>query len=146
MAVFGDKHGQGYKMEANVVGDVGVECSASVKVTVEDEVRVKEVGGAATSSSSPSSSSSAPSRAESAKESVAVAEDVVPEPVVESLQRGLTTPPGESADDFPLCSGALPVESDADAPDGMKASSHIAEGNHKGDDAVAVKEKKPRVI
>lgn len=171
MAVFGDKYGQEHKMEANVAGDVEVECSASVKVTVEGKAGVKEAGIVAdTSTSSTSSSASSkgasveevaavaeeaepkpvvepvqraimPSKAESAKEIAAVAEEVVPEPVVEPVQRGLTLPPNELTDDVPFCSGALPVKPKATAPEDVVASFPSAEGE-KLDEAV-VEEKKP---
>lgn len=161
MTVFGDKYGQEYKVEAKGIGDVEVKCSASVKVTVDGEVGVKKVdGGAVTSTSSSSSSASSkgksvreiaavseeilpepivepvqraitPSKVESAKEVAAIAEEVVPEPVVESVQRGLTPPPNESAGDVPLCSGELPVESNANEPGNHFAPSISSEGTDK---------------
>jgi hypothetical protein len=146
MAVFGDKYDQDYTMEAKVVGDVEIECSASVKVNVGNEAGAKEVdGGLATSSASSSSRSSAPSRAESAKEIATVAEEDVPEPVVESVPRELTPPPGESADDVPLCSDALPVELNANVPSDDVAPSPPAEAKDKAGDPVVVDEKKPQV-
>ena len=144
MAVFGDRYGQEYKVEAKVAGDVEVECSASVKVTVGDEVVVEEgQDGAATSSLSSSSSSSASSKTQPVKEIATVAEEVVPEPVVEPAQRGLTPPPNEPIDDVPLCSGALPVEPNANPSDDVVAPSPPAEGKDKEDDAVVVEDKKP---
>jgi hypothetical protein len=117
-----------------------------VKVNVGNEAGAKEVdGGIATSSASSSSRSSAPSRAESAKEIATVAEEDVPEPVVESVPRELTPPPGESADDVPLCSDALPVELNANVPSDDVAPSPPAEAKDKAGDPVVVDEKKPQV-
>lgn len=146
MAVFGDRYGQEHKVEAKVVVDGEVECSASVKVTVGDTVGVKEAEGgvaASSSSSGSTSSSSAPSKAESAKEITAVAEEVVPEPVGEPAQRGLTPPPNEPTDDVPLCSGALPVDPNANEHGENIAPSPSAEGKDKVDEPVVVEEKKP---
>ena len=78
------------------------------------------------------------------KEIAAVAEEVVPEPVVEPVQRATMPSPNEPVDDVPLCSGALPVEPNANAPDVVAAPSSPTEGKDKGQDAVVIEEKKPQ--
>lgn len=140
MAIFGDRYGQKYKVEAKVVANGEVECSVSVKGTVRDTVGIKEVeGGVVTSSCSPS----AVSKAESVKEATAIAEEVVPELIVEPAQRGLLPPPNEPTDDAPLCSGTLPVGANVDEHGDVTAPSLRAENNNKVDKPVAVEKKKP---
>lgn len=133
-------------MEAKVVGNMEVECSASVKMMAEDEVDVKEVdGGLVTSTSSSTSDARAPSKIESTKEVAAVEEDIVSEPVVEPALRSLTPLSGQPTDDVPLCSGALPVEPDANAPDEVLPLSPCANSKERADDAAANENKKPPI-
>ncbi|KAF2632966.1 hypothetical protein BU25DRAFT_454120 [Macroventuria anomochaeta] len=109
MAVFGDKHGKEYGLEAGGADEVFVSCSASIKVIVDDAGSVKSAKAGADASSS-SSISSASLVAEPVKGVPAGAEDAVPAGDGEPVQRALTPPPDVPTDDVPLCSGALPVE------------------------------------
>jgi hypothetical protein len=140
MSIFGDKYGQEYKVQVSATGDVESQCSANVKVTVGDGVGAKEVESAVVApTSSSSSSSSASSKAEPVKEIAAVAEEVVPDAVVEPVQRKLTPPLTESADDVPLCSGALPAEPNASVADDVVT---LSESSDKADDAVVIEKEK----
>ena len=105
MAVFGDRYGQEYKVAASAVGDVGVECSASIKITMDDGVSVESLKGSADAASSSTSST-----AEPVKETTAGVENCAPPGESESVPRAPTPAPDVPADDVPLCSGALPVE------------------------------------
>ncbi|KAJ4984559.1 mitochondrial outer membrane protein [Stagonosporopsis vannaccii] len=101
MAVFG---GQDYKVEASIVGEGEISCSASVKIAVGNTLGAMEAHGSASGSrvgtvSNPWSSSSAP---------------VASEPVEEGSADALGSPSDEDENGIPLCSGALPVEAVAD--------------------------------
>lgn len=128
MAVFGDKYRQEYQVGASTVGDVEVECSANVKVTVEDAVSVKEAeSGVDVSEPDPGSnlssivSTAAVSRP--SKEVAAGARGASPASDVDPTQRAVTPPPVEVVEDVPACSGALPVERAADLLGDRVASS-----------------------
>ncbi|KAF1933319.1 uncharacterized protein M421DRAFT_395301 [Didymella exigua CBS 183.55] len=142
MAVFGGNYGQEYKLEASVLGDV--ECSASVKVTVGDDAGVNDVRGAVDSSSS-SSSSSGSLKVEPLKVITAVADEAAPVGAAEPVQRALTPPPTEAIDDAPLCSGALPIDTNADVPGDFIAPSPSRWGKDKVYDVVVFAEKKGKV-
>ena len=136
MAVFGSKYGQEFKVQANVSGDLGNECSVSMKVTVEG-TEIVHVSGGTDTPQPKSRSGSCLSKAAEAKpveeakpmeEAAAVAdeaaliepapareisEDVGEATLIESedaIQRALSPPPADLADEVPLCSGALPLE------------------------------------
>lgn len=166
MAVFGSKYGQEYKVQANVSGDLGTACSASVKVTAEG-TEVVHVSGGTDAPQPKSRSGSCWSEAAEAKpaeeakpveEAAVVADEaalIEPAPpreisenveetvpieseeamaapahedsedvkeaasieAEEAIQRALSPPPADPADDVPLCSGAPPGEiSDETAP------------------------------
>ena len=125
MAAFGGRYGKDYKVKANSVcegnGKAEIECSASIKVVVEDGGSVKDDNSgqdakslSSSSSSSSGSSSSSTVQVEPVKEATPNAGDAPPLAVTEPVQRAPTTPPTEALDDVPLCSGALPVEPAAD--------------------------------
>lgn len=143
MAVFGSKYGQKFKVQANISGDLGTECSASVKVTVEGTEVVHVSGGTDTpqpkSRSGLCGSEAAEAKpveeAKPTEEAAAVAdeeaaliesapgrevsedvEEAAPIESEEAIQRALWSPPGEPADGVPLCSGALPVENGVHTP------------------------------
>lgn len=105
MAVFGSKYGQEFKVQANVSGDLGTACSASVKVTVEGTEVVHVSGG----SDTPQPKSRSGSCGSEAAEAKPVGE-ATPIGSEDAIQRAVSPPPADPADDVPLCSGALPME------------------------------------
>ena len=125
MAVFGERYGKDYKVKNNSVcevdGEVEIECSASIKVVMEDGGSVKNNKGeqdaknsSSSSSSSSGSSSSSTMQVEPVKEPTPYVGDASLLAVAEPVQRAPTTPPAEALNNVPLCSGALPVEPAAD--------------------------------
>ncbi|KAF3037204.1 hypothetical protein E8E12_003469 [Didymella heteroderae] len=141
MALFGEKYGQEYKVEAKIVGNVDVECSTSVEVMKEDDMDAEEVEGCVATLNSTSSLSTS-LKAGSTKEIAAVAGEVVPDEVINSVQRKLKPLSTEPVHDVPLCSGALPMEPKANVPENAVAPPLSAEGTGMADDAVVVDAKK----
>lgn len=130
MAVFGDKYRQEYKVEASTVGDVQIECSASVRVTGGDAVSVKEAEtGVDVSEPDPgSNSSSIVGTAAVSRPSMEVpagARDALPAADVDPTQRVVTPPRVEVVEDVPTCSGALPVERAVDLCDRVASSPSV---------------------
>jgi hypothetical protein len=111
MAVFGNKYGQEYKVQASVSSDLVVECSASVKVTMEGTTEVVHVSAGADTPRPKSRSGLCQSEAAEAKlveEAAAVAgeaatieptpgkaisRDVEETAPIKPIQRALSPPP-----------------------------------------------------
>ncbi|KAG9201294.1 hypothetical protein G6514_005842 [Epicoccum nigrum] len=135
MAVFGNKYGQEYKVQASVSGDLEVECSASVKVTMEGTTEVVHVSAGADTPRPKSRSGSCQSEAAEAKlveEAASVAveaatieptpgkaisrdvKETAPIEPEEAVQRAFPPPPVDPAHNISMCSGALPVQISGD--------------------------------
>lgn len=126
MAVFGERYGQEFRVEASMENEGQVSCSASVKLAVEGALSVRESHGSAVVSkavTNPSSSSSASialgsvkeggvaeeevepaTRAASVREDTAIEEELLP---ITETKPALIPPLNE---DENFMSGALPVE------------------------------------
>lgn len=121
MAVFGDRHGQDYETPTSSGAGVEDDCSSSAKVTVESMVAAEEeeVKGC-TDASKPESKSS--SRSSVAAETESVEETAKDAASTKSVGQALSPPLDQTANEVPMCSGALPVETVAQSPaDGKEA-------------------------